>query len=318
MQLTVALAAEEAAGVQALRLLAHRGHDIAAVFTGSRRHHETASVASAAAALGVPVRPAIEVRSGETARLLRERHVDLLLSVHSRHLIHAELLAAPAHGAYNLHPGALPEWAGLNTPSWALYEGADKHGVTLHRMNPTFDAGPIAFIERFDLRGTDNGLSVLMQCVRRGMGLLDRLLTSLEAGEPVSTRAQDLSRRRWYDAGPPDDGLLDWCRSARRAANFVRACDYGPFPSPWGFPRCIAGGSEVAVTRAEVASEALDGVAPGTVVHADDAVLIAAADAWVRVEEVEVSAQRLPAAEVLRDGERLASPGCERAVVAVL
>jgi methionyl-tRNA formyltransferase len=313
MQLTIALAAEEAAGVQALRLLGNRGHDIAAVFTSTGERGQSASVASTATALGLPVYPAREVRDPASARRLREHGVDLLLSVHSRHLIHADLLAAPVLGAFNLHPGLLPERAGLNTPSWALYEGAERHGVTLHHMSPIFDAGPIAFTEAFDLAAGDTGLAVLMQCVRRGLRLVQRLLELLEAGEPVPAQPQDLARRRWFEAGPPDGGLLDWRRPARRAVDFVRACDFDPFPSPWGFPRCVARGLEVAVADAAVADEPCD-APPGTVAHAQGAALIAAADAWVKVQRVEVAQERRPAVEVLRDGERLALLGRERQV----
>ena len=50
--------------------------------------------------------------------------------------------------------------------------------------------------------------------------------------------------------------------------------------------------------------------APGTVAHADgsDAVLIAAADEWVRVERVEIDGRPLSAVDVLQDGEQIALP----------
>lgn len=172
MQLTIALAGEEAAGVQALRLLVHRGHKVAAVFTDSGEGGSSASVASTAESLGVAVHAASEVRKPVLAGWLEQQRVELLLSVHSRHMIHADVLGAPTLGAYNLHPGSLPECAGLNAPSWALYEGAERHGVTLHHMTPVFDAGPIVFADAFDLQRSDTGLSVLIQCVRRGLRLL--------------------------------------------------------------------------------------------------------------------------------------------------
>lgn len=277
-----------------------------AVFTGAGEGGSSASPASTADSLGVPVRAASEVREPALAGWLEEQRVDLLLSVHSRHLIHADVLAAPTLGAYNLHPGPLPERAGLNPQSWALYEGAGRHGVTLHHMTPVFDAGPTVFADAFDLRPSDTGLSVLVQCVRRGLGLLEQLLELLEHGEPVPAHPQDPARRRWFDAGPPDEGRLDWRRPARSAVDFVRACDYRPFRSPWGFPRCTARGLDVAVLEASVDPDHAP-AAPGTVALADGgAVLVAAADAWVRVEQVEVEGRELPAADVLRDGERLA------------
>ncbi|HEY5194987.1 MAG TPA: formyltransferase family protein [Solirubrobacteraceae bacterium] len=306
MKFTVALAGEEAAGVQALRLLAHRGHNVVAVFTELGEGGSSASVASTAESLGVPVRAASEVRQPALAGWLGEQQVELLLSVHSRHMIHADVLAVPTLGAYNLHPGLLPERAGMNVPSWALYEGADRHGVTLHHMTPVFDAGPIVFADAFDLQGSDTGLSVLIQCVRRGLRLVEQLLELLERGEPVPAHPQDLAQRRWFGVGPPEDGRLDWCRPARCAVDFVRACDYTPFPSPWGFPRCTAHGLNVAILGASI-DRGRAQADPGTVAHTgSDAVLIAAADGWVRVEQVEVEGRQLPAVDVFRDGERLA------------
>ncbi len=306
MQLTIALAAEEAAGVQVLRLLAQRGHRVAAVFTDSGEGESSASVAGVARSLGAPVHSAAEVRASALADHLRELQVDLLLSVHSRHLVHANVLEAPSLGAYNLHPGPLPEFAGLNPPSWALYEGAQRHGATLHRMTPVYDEGPIAFADFFELQATDTGLSVLMQCVRRGMRLVEQLLERLERGEPVPAQPQEPARRRWFGAGPPAGGLVDWRRPAHRAVDFVRACDYRPFDSPWGFPRCVAQGVEISILSASVAHGHAH-VAPGTVANAERGeVLVAAADAWVRVAQVEVEGRLLPAADVLRDGESLA------------
>jgi methionyl-tRNA formyltransferase len=305
----IALAAEEAAGVQALRMCVSRGHRVVAVFTDSGGGGSLASVASVAESLGVPVRSASEVREPALAGWLREREVELLLNVHSLHMVNADVLEAPTLGAYNLHPGPLPECAGLNGPSWALYEGADRHGVTLHRMTEVFDEGPIAFADAFDLHLSDTGLSVMIQCVRRGLQLLERLLDCAERREPIPAHPQDLALRRWFGAGPPDEGHLDWLGPARCVADFVRACDYRPFPSPWGFPRCIAHGLEVAVLGASVDRGQAHAV-PGTVAHTEDsAVLIAAADAWVRVDRVEVDGRELSAGDVFRNGERLARPG---------
>jgi len=194
----------------------------------------------------------------------------------------------------------------MNVPSWALYEGAGRHGVTLHHMTPVYDAGPIVFTDAFDLHGADTGLSVLMQCVRRGLRLVEQLLELVGRGEPVPAHPQDLACRRWFGAGPPDDGRLDWRRPAHCVVDFVRACDYTPFPSPWGFPRCTAHGLDVAVLGASVDQDRAR-AEPGTVAHTQGAgVLIAAADAWVRVEEVEVEGRQLPAVDVFQDGERLA------------
>jgi methionyl-tRNA formyltransferase len=231
-----------------------------------------------------------------------ERRVDLILNVHSLEIVDATLLDAPRLGAYNLHPGPLPERAGLHSPSWAIYEGATRHGVTLHRMVPEIDAGPIAFSDTFQIGPADTGLSVMTQCIRRGLELIERLLDVVERGAPIPARAQNLAERQWFPAGPPQDGRVDWRRPADRIAGFVRACDYRPFTSPWGFPRCGSAGLDVAIRDARVIHAPLNAPA-GTAVHArGGAVCVAASDGWVRVENVEVDGEVLPAAEAISDG----------------
>ncbi len=253
----------------------------------------------------VPLRDAREVRVSATADWLREQHVCVVLNVHSLHIVHPRVLDAATLGSYNLHPGPLPEWAGLYTPSWALYEGAERYGVTLHRMTPQVDAGPIAFADSFDIDVTDTALAVMMQCVRRGMRLIERLLEVAERGEEIPARPQDLSRQRRFGAGPPQDGRLDWNLSAGRITNFVRACDYRPFASPWGFPRCTADGRDVSVLTAQVGEGPVN-VPPGTVAHGDGgAVRVASSDAWVHVNKVRVDGRTFAAAEILQDGTRL-------------
>ncbi|HZL48451.1 MAG TPA: amino acid adenylation domain-containing protein, partial [Solirubrobacteraceae bacterium] len=310
--LRVALAAEDAAGVQVLRHVAERGHRVVTVFTsaGDRSGGSVTSVAKLAESLGIATRAASEVRGPEPVAFLRAQQIDLLLSVHCRYKMHADLLEAPTIGAYNLHPGPLPECAGLHPPSWALYEGAQHHGVTLHRMTAEMDAGPIAFADRFELESSDTGLSVLAQCVQRGVGLIERLLELAELGDAIPAQPQELDRRRWFGAGPPQDGRLHWDRPAQQVVDFVRACDYRPFPSPWGAPRCVVRGLDLGVLQARIGPrhQGEPHAAPGTVRSAGGGgVLVAAADAWVEVDEVEVSAEEIAAAEVLRDGDRLYS-----------
>ena len=305
MQLTVVLVAEEGAGLRALQLLLDRGHRIAGVFTRSDHGSSVASVASRAKSHGVSVREASDVRCPATADWMRAQGVQLLLNVHSLDIVDPTVIEAPSLGAYNLHPGPLPERAGLHTPSWAIYEGADRYGVTLHRMTSEVDAGPIAFADRFAIREDDTGLSVMLQCVRRGLQLIGQLLDVVESGTAIPAHRQDLALRRWYPAGPPEGGQVNWHDPARRIVDYVRACDYRPFRSPWGFPRCITGALDVAIVKASAVEGPVTAPA-GTVAQAKGgAVVVAANDAWVRVDEVELDGHVVAAAEVLRDGSRL-------------
>jgi methionyl-tRNA formyltransferase len=58
------------------------------------------------------------------------------------------VLAALDGPAYNFHPGP-PEYPGSYVAGFAIYEGAEMFGVTLHEMAARVDTGPIVEVRRF-------------------------------------------------------------------------------------------------------------------------------------------------------------------------
>lgn len=302
--MNVLLVAEESAGIQVLRALAASPHTVVAAMTAPPTRGGGATVGGVAEQLGVPVVPSERVRDAETASWMRDEGVDLLLNVHSLYLIAGEVVAAPRIGSFNLHPGPLPEYAGLNTPSWAIYNGEPRHGVTVHWMEPGVDTGAIAYEATFELTDSDTGLSVSARCVREGVPLIERLLeTAAEDPAAIPKDEQDLSRRHYYKrAEVPDAGRVVWSRPAQRIVDFVRASDYFPFASPWGSPATSLEGEELAVLKASRTGEPTQ-APPGTVGEARErGIPVAAADEWVLVERVLQGGRAQPAAEVLRPG----------------
>jgi UDP-4-amino-4-deoxy-L-arabinose formyltransferase/UDP-glucuronic acid dehydrogenase (UDP-4-keto-hexauronic acid decarboxylating) len=299
--------AEESAGIQVLRALAAGPHTVVAAMTAPPTRGGGTTVAVVADQLGVSVLPSERVREPQTADWIQGQEVDLLLNVHSLYLIDGDVVAAPRIGSFNLHPGPLPQYAGLNAPSWAIYNGESRHAVTVHWMDPEVDTGPVAYEAWFELTESDTGLSVSARCVREGVPLIERLL-EVAAHDPAAIPAepQDLSKRRYYRRGEvPDDGRISWSRPARRIVDLVRACDYFPFPSPWGTPTARLGDDVLPVLKAAHTGDAA-GEPPGTVGEpADGGIAVAAEDEWVLVERVQANGRPQPAAEVLSPGLRL-------------
>ena len=305
-RLTVLLVAEEAAGIKTLRLLAESGHHVAGVLTAPPTRGGGATVANVAASMGLTALASGDVRTPELAEWIRTQDVDLLLNVHSLYLIHPDVVAAPRIGSFNLHPGPLPEYAGLNAPSWAIYHGERTHAVTLHWMEPRIDTGAIAYAASFEIGEDDTALGISLRCVSEGLPLVSRLLEAA-ARDPASIPAlpQDLSRRRYFGREVPDEGRIDWRRPAREIVRFVRACDYLPFPSPWGQALTRLEGGDLGVLKAAVTGEAASEPA-GTVGAAEGgAVRVAARDEWVLVRRVHAGGKAVDAAETLPAGARL-------------
>ncbi len=305
--MNVLLVGEESAGAQTLRLLAESNHRLVGVMASpTRKAVGGMTVWQRAEKLGCRVWPAELVKDPAFAEVIRAEEVHLLLNVHSLFVIKPEIVEAPIWGSFNLHPGPLPRYAGLNAPSWAIYRGERSHGVTLHRMQAGIDTGTIAYQTLFDIDEKDTGFSVSARCASFGIELIRKLLeTAANNPQEIPAIEQDLNSREYFGKGTPEEGWLNWSRPAFEIFNFVRAADYSPFPSPWRTPRSRTGSREVAFIKTSLTGQRCD-AAPGTVDHSDDGqVRVATADEWVEVGRLTFDGRIAKAAEVLKPGDRL-------------
>jgi UDP-4-amino-4-deoxy-L-arabinose formyltransferase/UDP-glucuronic acid dehydrogenase (UDP-4-keto-hexauronic acid decarboxylating) len=249
--------------------------------------------------------PAKRVKDPALADEIRAQQVDVLLNVHSLYIINRDVLVAPRLGSFNLHPGPLPHYAGLNCMSWALYHGESRYGVTLHKMEPEIDAGAIAGQVLFDIEDKDTALTLTLKCVKAGLPLIHQLLQSATETGAIPMQPQDLTERRYFGKEVPEGGWLDWSRTARAVFNFIRACDYFPFRSPWGHPRARLAGEEIGIIKAMLLGQP-SGEAPGTVgPRFGEAVRVACGDEWIGVTKVFSAGKYQDASEVLQPGTRL-------------
>jgi methionyl-tRNA formyltransferase len=300
--MNILLVGEDAPGIQLLRELPKRGHVVVGVV--AKEHPPTtrgATMWAAATREAVPTWPAQRVTDPAFADVFNHGSVDLLLNAYSLFLIDEGLLEVPRIGAYNVHPGPLPAYAGLNSALWAILHGEREHGVTVHRMEPRVDTGPIAYQVEFPIEPTDTGLSLSSRCIREGVGLMMRLVDTAER-DPSAIPAieQDLSRRSYFDGRVPYGGRLPWTLPARKIRDLVRACEFHPLPSPWGTPTAEIGGRAFGIVAVTATGERVEGEAPGTLRRSTDgSPLVASADEWIRVETVLMQGRRLPGAAAL-------------------
>jgi len=307
----VVLVAEEAAGVHALRSIAAQdGVELVAVLTGTPSGTKRGMVvADVANKLGCTVLPAERVRDPAFGDWLRGEGIDLLVNVHSLYVIHGDVVEAPRIGSFNLHPGPLPGYAGLNAPSWAIFNGESRHAVTLHWVAPGIDTGAIAYDAWFDLDAAAAGLSCSMKCMRLGVPLVEMLVsTALRDQSAIPVVPQNGATRRYYKkADIPFGAMLDWDLPAAKLDAFIRAADYHPMPSPWGHPETRLGDTQLSVLKVGRTGRACD-AAPGTLANGEGgAIEVATADEWLVLRRIEQGGRILPAEEALQAGGRLAS-----------
>ena len=307
--LRVLLVGEESAGIQTLKLLANGNHHLVGVMASpTRKAIGGLTMWQHAEKFGLRTWPAEMVKDPGFARILGDEKIDLLLNVHSLFVIKPEIVEVATLGSFNLHPGPLPRYAGLNAPSWAIYHDERRHGVTLHKMLAGIDTGPIAYQSLFDIDDNDTGFSVSAKCIKHGLELIKLLLDTASVDPTLIPQIQqDLSQRNYFGKGTPHNGWLEWSRTAREIFNFVRAADFSPFPSPWIHPRSKLGHQEVSFVRTSLTGQTTDSP-PGTVDRSEAGIIrVACSDEWLAIKRTMVNGHYCNPLELLLHGDRLES-----------
>ena len=210
-------------GVRCLRVLFEAQIDVPLVITHRDDPAEALwfeSVAAAARSRGIDTLedpPAQEVRS----RLGASRP-DFIFSFYYRRMLPAECLALARRGAYNMHGSLLPKYRGRAPVNWAVLMGETETGATLHEMVAKPDAGRIVDQEPVPIGEDETAVEVFRNVTAAAETVLRRALPRLIAGTAV-LKPQDLARGSYFGARKPEDGRIDWHKSAREIHNLVRA-----------------------------------------------------------------------------------------------
>ena len=140
------------------------------------------------------------------------------------------LLEIPPLGLLNVHPSLLPALRGPEPLFWALREGLDTTGVTIHAMDHSFDTGPIIVQEELLIPEGVSAIGLMAQAARLGGRLLVQAL-NLRRSASFSHHAQPLGGS-YYSLPQASDFVLDPAWSARRAFNFMRGTAEWAVPYP--------------------------------------------------------------------------------------
>jgi len=144
------------------------------------------------------------------------------------------MLESCSLGVWNLHFSLLPRWRGASPVNHAILAGDEETGVSLMRLTPGLDAGPVLAVTRRPIGLEDTAEGLLGHLADDAAELLELQLPLLIEGlaEPVpqddslATVAPKLSREM---------ARLDFARSALELHRQVRALQPWPgvvFPLP--------------------------------------------------------------------------------------
>ena len=236
-------------------------------------------------------------RRGVRRQALRRHAPDLALVMAYGHILKPDFISVPRLGTLNLHTSILPKYRGASPIQTAVASGARETGVTLMRIVPELDAGPVADVETVPIAALDTALEIEAKLSRACVPLLRRVLPKLADGTQ-DFREQDHASATFCRRLDKSDGAVDFSVSAAELSSRINGL------YPWPSCSVVINGQPVRLGLADQ-SHVLrdkDSGAPGTVLGKDEeGLLVAAGSGVLRLRRLQrPGGKMLAAAEFLR------------------
>ena len=180
--------------------------------------------------LGLPVIQPKRLGEPEAMQQLRSWAPDLIVVAAFGQILRLELLDLPPHGCLNVHASLLPRWRGAAPIQAALLAGDEQTGITIMKMDPGVDTGPILSQRAGAIYPDDTTGSLAARLAQLGAELLVECLPAFLSGS-LTPQPQDESQATYAPMLKKEDGQLDFHQSAEQLARLVRA--FNPWPGAY-------------------------------------------------------------------------------------
>ena len=177
-----------------------------------------------------------------------------------------------------MHGSYLPAYRGRAPLNWAIINGENFCGETLHVMEKSFDTGCIVCQKKIEIGPEDYVGEILPRVASCALDVLKESMPAILSGNPKLT-PQDETKASYYGKRTPEDGIIDFSKSAREVFNLIRAVSR-PFPGAF----FDAEGRRAIIWRAHIGAPT--DFEPGSIVSTDP-LSLACSDRLIIADEVE-------------------------------
>jgi methionyl-tRNA formyltransferase len=326
--------------VPTLEALRAAGHDVVLVVSqpgkpvGRKAEITDPPVASLAKSLGMHVFQPPTLKDDAAFARLADARADVFVVAAYGKILARRVLDLPRLGCLNVHGSLLPRWRGASPVQAAILAGDAETGVSIMKMDPGMDTGPVYTMRQTEIREEDDSASLGARLATMGADALIETLYFLEGELPGAQArpmprgtggagaaaphapskkfsnpplSQDSSLATYCPKIDREDARVDWARPAAELVRRARA--FTPWPGLFTTRR----NARVKVSHLSLAAhgpwarEGAERSSPGTVLEAGARVVVACGEGAVAIATLQAEGRKaLPAADFVR-GERVAS-----------
>lgn len=270
-----------------LRRLHGSTHDVVLVVTqpdrprGRGQKLTPSPVKAFAVEQGIPVLQAERLRDEAFLASMTDARLDLAVVAAYGRILPKPVIDQPRLGTINVHASLLPRWRGAAPVHRAILAGDRETGVTIMRVVPALDAGPMLAVRRTAIGSTETSAELEGRLAELGAELLVETADRLAAG-PIAEVAQPEAGVTYAHRLERRDSVVDWARPAVDVHNQIRGLQ------PWPVATVLFHGRRLLLLESDVAFESSCAVAPGCVADVTrDSIVVATRPGAVRLTRVQ-------------------------------
>ncbi|MFZ3091848.1 MAG: formyltransferase family protein [Nitrospirota bacterium] len=213
--------------------------EIVGVFTNRREekpfpYYECEKLHDAVTKANIQLYEGLNFKKKEAQDTIKRLSPELIVVGSFDQIIPDDIISIPRFGVINMHPSLLPKYRGATPTVWALLNGEEETGVTVHFIeNGKVDSGRIIVQARLRIHPSDNDgilrhrLAVLSEEVL--LDAINTVLTTDKRGFAVQNEAE----ATYYPKRSLNDAEIDLGKTFKEVVNRIRAMT----PHPGAFIR---------------------------------------------------------------------------------
>ena len=269
-----------------LRALIGEGFEVVGVVTqpdkpqGRSREIIPSPVKQIATEEEIPLFQPKNARDPELLESLKALKPDISIVVAYGHILPQKIIDLPPMGTLNIHASLLPALRGAGPIQAAIHQGLSETGVSVMRVIPALDAGPVLLQARTQIFDDETFGELQVRLSELGALTLIEALTLLSLGK-AKERIQDESRATYAPKVNRESSRINWKDSALEISRLIRASD----PKPGAFTETPKGDVKM------FGPKVMDGIKgkPGEVLKTTGELVIACGIDALRISHVQPS-----------------------------
>lgn len=301
--------------VETLRALVEGGYNVVAVVTQPDkpvgRHQDTLqapAVKQYAVSKGLPVLQPVKMKDPLFIDELSKFNADLQVVVAFR-MLPEIVWNMPKYGTFNVHAALLPQYRGAAPINWAIINSEKRTGVTTFFLDHDIDTGRIIMQEPFDINEYFNAEDVYNGLMHLGADIAIKTVDKIIEGNGyVDSMPQEemLIADDEINVAPKifkETCIVNWNQTVNRVYDFIRGL--APYPGAWTNMIDQNGNSTVLkIFKSTKTMIPCNGKKEGTIMVFNGKLLVATKNAWLQLDEIQLSGKKRMDAKVFLNGFR--------------